>query len=66
MGTDAGIPASVERDERAEFESWVETRKVCTHKCAKLHKDRAGSYLDYRINDRWLTWQARAALERKP
>lgn len=63
---DAGITASVERDERAEFESWVETRKVCTHKGAKLHKDRAGSYLDYRINDRWLTWQARAALERKP
>lgn len=57
--------APVERDERAAFEEWVSTRKVCTHKGATLKKDRAGNYLDYRINDRWLTWQARAALECK-
>lgn len=58
--------APVEIDERAEFEAWVSTRKVCTHKGATLRKDRAGNYLDYRVNDRWLTWKARAALERKP
>lgn len=63
---DCSYSAPVERDERAEFESWVSTRKVCTHKGATLKKDRAGNYLDYRINDRWLTWQSRAALECKP
>lgn len=65
LSASADPSTPVERDERADFESWVATRKVCTHKGAKLHKDRSGSYLDYRINDRWLTWQARAALERK-
>lgn len=52
-----------QRDERADFEAWVLTRKVCTHKGGHIRKDRAGNYLDYRINDRWLTWQARAALD---
>ena len=48
---------------REEFEAWVSGRQVCKKYGATLKKDNVGSYLDYRINDRWLAWQAsRAAL----
>jgi hypothetical protein len=66
LSASAEPSAPVVRDERAEFESWVSTRKICTHKGATLKKDSAGGYMEYRINDRWLTWQARAALEARP
>lgn len=49
---------------REEFEAWVVGRQVCKKYGAKLNKDSAGSYLDYRINDRWLAWKAsREAIE---
>lgn len=62
----AALSAPPALDERAVFEAWVITRKVCTHKGGHLKKDSAGSYLDYRINDRWLTWQARAVHDQRP
>lgn len=43
---------------REQFEAWVSGRTVCKKYGAKLNKDSAGSYRDYRINDRWLAWQA--------
>jgi len=43
---------------REQFEAWVVGRQVCKKYGAKLNKDRAGSYLDYRVNDRWLAWEA--------
>lgn len=43
---------------REQFEAWVAGRTVCKKYGAKLHKDSAGSYRDYRINDRWMAWQA--------
>jgi hypothetical protein len=43
---------------REQFEAWVLGRQVCKKYGAKLNKDSAGSYLDYRINDRWLAWKA--------
>lgn len=50
-------------DMREEFEAWVSGRKVCTRYGAKLKTNPDGMYSDYRINDRWLAWQAsRAAL----
>ena len=45
-------------DSREQFEAWVAGRQVCKKYGAKLTKDRAGSYLDYRVNDRWLAWEA--------
>lgn len=62
----AALSAPPALDERAAFEAWVITRKVCTHKGGHLKKDSAGNYLDYRINDRWLTWQARAVHDQRP
>ena len=51
-------------DIREEFEAWVSGRKVCTRYGAKLTTNPDGMYSDYRINDRWLAWQAsRAALK---
>lgn len=51
-------------DIREEFETWVSGRKVCTRYGAKLTTNPDGMYSDYRINDRWLAWQAsRAALK---
>lgn len=48
---------------REEFEAWVLGRNVCVKYGAKLRQNADGSYSDYRINDRWLAWQAsRAAL----
>jgi len=58
----ASAPAEV--DERADFEAWVQTQRVCTRKGAKLWQNKDGSYKDYRINDRWITWQARAGVKR--
>lgn len=43
---------------RKEFEAWVSTRNVCRKYGAKLRQNFDGSYSDYRINDRWLAWQA--------
>ena len=49
--------------EREAFEVWVADRKVVTKYGAKTKWQPIGQcYLDYRINDRWLAWQARAAL----
>lgn len=53
-------------DERALFEAWVSTRKVCTKYGAKLKQNSDGTYADYRINDRWLAWQARALHDQRP
>jgi hypothetical protein len=48
---------------REEFEAWVVGRKVVTRHGAGLNQNSDGTYSDYRINDRWLAWQAsRAAL----
>jgi hypothetical protein len=48
---------------REEFEAWVVSRKVVTRHGAGLNQNSDGTYSDYRINDRWLAWQAsRAAL----
>lgn len=49
-------------DERGAFEAWVVERTVVKKYGAKLNTRADGSYGDYRINDRWLTWQARARL----
>lgn len=43
---------------REEFEAWVSGRKVVTRHGAKLNQTSVGNYSDYRINDRWLAWQA--------
>lgn len=49
--------------EREAFEAWVADRKVVTKYGAKIKWQPTGQcYLDYRINDRWLAWQARAAM----
>lgn len=40
------------------FEKWVSDRSVCKKHGAQLNKNRDGSYRDYRINDRWLSWKA--------
>ena len=48
---------------REEFEAWVSGRKVVIRHGAGLNQNSDGTYSDYRINDRWLAWQAsRAAL----
>lgn len=66
LAVSVALSAPPAMDERAAFEAWVITRKVCTHKGGHLKKDSAGNYLDYRINDRWLTWQARAVHDQRP
>lgn len=43
---------------REEFEAWVVGRKVVKKHGAKIIQCMDGSYSDYRINDRWLAWQA--------
>ena len=43
---------------REEFECWVQGRSLCKKRGAKLKKDSAGSYTDYRVNDLWMAWQA--------
>jgi len=43
---------------REEFEKWVLGRNVCKKYGARLTIRMDGSYADYRINDRWLAWQA--------
>ncbi|MFI5439135.1 hypothetical protein [Pseudomonas aeruginosa] len=48
-------------DVREEFEAWVSGRKVCTRYGAKLTTNPDGMYSDYRINDRWMAWQASRA-----
>lgn len=48
-------------DIREEFEAWVSGRKVCTRYGAKLTTNPDGMYSDYRINDRWMAWQASRA-----
>ncbi|MBS0043652.1 hypothetical protein KFE26_15325 [Shewanella sp. M16] len=40
------------------FELWVSGRTVCTKYGAKLRVLPNGHYADYRINDRWLAWEA--------
>lgn len=62
-GAAAQAVKRTEEQERAEFESWVTGRKVVRRYGAKLTLRSDGSYADYRINDRWLAWKARAALE---
>lgn len=50
-------------DSMQQFEAWVSGRTVVKKYGAKLTQRVDGSYADYRINDRWLAWQAsRAAL----
>ena len=46
---------------REEFEAWVVGRKVVTRHGAGLNQNSDGTYSDYRINDRWLAWQASRA-----
>lgn len=43
---------------RPTFEAWVSGRKVVKKYGAKLTLNADGSYADYRINDRWLAWNA--------
>ena len=45
-------------DSRQQFEEWVVGRKVVKKHGAKLNTSSDGTYCDYRINDRWLAWQA--------
>ena len=45
-------------DQRVKFEAWVSGRTVVKKYGAKLTTRADGSYADYRINDRWLAWQA--------
>lgn len=45
-------------DSRQQFEDWVVGRKVVKKHGAKLNTGSDGTYCDYRINDRWLAWQA--------
>lgn len=45
-------------DSRQQFEEWVVGRKVVKKHGAKLNTTPDGTYCDYRINDRWLAWQA--------
>lgn len=50
-------------ESRLQFEAWVLRRAVCKRHGAHLRKNKVGHYLDYRVNDRWLAWEAgRAAL----
>lgn len=58
IGGDAGIPASVERDERAEFE--VESLR----NNRPVDRLPSGDYLLPATRFAWQGWQARAALER--
>lgn len=48
-------------DSRQQFEEWVVGRKVVKKHGAKLNTASDGVYCDYRINDRWLAWQASRA-----
>ena len=43
---------------REAFEKWVSGRSVVKKYGAKLTANSDGSYRDYRINDRWLAYQA--------
>lgn len=43
---------------RQAFELWVIGRKVVKRYGAKLTQRPDGSYADYRINDRWVAWNA--------
>ena len=47
--------------QREAFEAWVSTRSVVKKHGAKLAQRVDGSYSDYRINDRWLSWKAAIA-----
>lgn len=56
-------PSTVNNPERIRFESWVGGTRVWkkykgTHKACHLRKSVDGQYLDYRINDRWIAWNA--------
>lgn len=59
LSSSAEPSAPVERDERAEFESWM----LNTAKIALGSSDPYPAGLE---RDYWRVWQARAALERKP
>lgn len=53
--------------ERAPFESWVQTTsgwKACKQRGKPMHlrQNADGSYNDFRVNDRWCAWKARAHL----
>lgn len=48
---------------REEFEAWVIKQNVCVKYGAKLIQCRDGSYKDYRINDRWISWKASRAAQ---
>lgn len=45
-------------DSRQQFEEWVVGRKVVKKHGAQLKTTSDGTYCDYRINDRWLAWEA--------
>lgn len=50
---------SQQEQRRLGFEAWVRGRKVCTRYGAKVEWNAAGQcYRDYRINDRWVAWNA--------
>ena len=56
-------PSTVSNPERIRFEFWVTGTSVwrkyrSTHRACHLRKSVDGQYLDYRINDRWLAWNA--------
>jgi hypothetical protein len=53
--------------ERAPFEEWIQTTagwKACKarNKPMYLRQNEDGSYNDFRVNDRWFAWMARAHL----
>jgi hypothetical protein len=54
--------------ERNAFETWVQTTvgwKACKARNKPMHlrQNADGSYNDFRVNDRWLAWQARSKLD---
>lgn len=53
--------------EREAFEKWIQTTRgwaACKQRSKpfSLRQTVKGDYCDYRVNDRWYAWQARAHL----
>lgn len=49
--------------ERERFETWVQSTRVWkkyqnTRQACSLRQTVKGDYCDYRINDRWIAWNA--------